>query len=90
VKEVSHVHPQSMGYQQKIRQLHLGASLHALNRRPVDTRDMRQALLGHVQVQPPHAYAVADSPACVKDPLGLIGWHAINRLPIMVLRQHQI
>lgn len=82
--------PQSMGHKQKVRQLHLGASLHALDRRPVDTRGVREGFLGHVQVQSPYSYAVADSPACVKDPLGLIGWHAINRLLIMILRQHQI
>jgi hypothetical protein len=41
-------------------------------------------------VQPAYADAVAGGSAGVEDPLGLIGWHPTNLLPIMIISQQQI
>jgi hypothetical protein len=37
-----------------------------------------------------HADAVADGAAGRGDPLGQFGWHATNRLRIMIISQQQI
>jgi hypothetical protein len=72
-------------------ELHLLAGLHALEGRPVDARKVGEALLGHVLVQSPDADAVAGRPEGVGDPLLLVGgWHALNRLPTMIISQQQI
>lgn len=84
------MHPKSSSDMEQMRQLHLGAGFHALDRRPVDSARMGECLLGHVEVQPAHADAVSDGPAGVDDPLGLFGWHATNRLSIMIISQQQI
>ena len=84
------MHPQSMRHHQQVAELHLLPGLHLLHRRPVDTGRVSQALLGHVLVEASHADAVADRAAGRGDPLGQIGWHAANRLPIMIISQQQI
>jgi hypothetical protein len=84
------VYSQSSGDVKQMRQLHLGAGLHALDRRPVELGRVREHLLGHVEVKSPHADAVTDGPAGVDDPLGLFGWHLSNALSIMIISQQQI
>lgn len=84
------MHTQGVRQPQQVRKLHLRTGLHPLNSRPVDVGRAGETLLGHVQPQSSNSDAVADSPAGVEDPLRLIGWHAINRLRIMVPCQQQI
>jgi hypothetical protein len=90
VQEVGDVHPQGVSHKQEVAQLHLLAGFHALDRRPVHAAGVGEGLLRHVLVQPAYADAVAGGPAGVEDPLGLIGWHATNLLPIMIISQQQI
>jgi len=90
VKEVDDVYSQSVGHVQEVAELHLAAGFHALDRRAVESAAVGQAFLGHVEVQPPAADAIADSPSGVEDPLWLIGWHSINALRIMIISQQQI
>jgi hypothetical protein len=90
MQEVGDVYPQCRRDVKQVRELHLGAGFHALDRRPVELGRVREHLLGHVEVQPAHADAVADGPAGVDDPLGLFGWHASNALSIMIISQQQI
>jgi hypothetical protein len=90
MQEVGDVYPQSVSDQQQVGQLHLAAGLHALDRRPVDPGRVGEGLLGHVLVEASHADAVADRAAGRRDPLGLIGWHPLNALPIMIISQQQI
>jgi hypothetical protein len=80
---------QCVRYEQQVRQLHLGTGLHALNGRPVDAALLGEGLLGEVLAQSPDADAVAGGPASVGDPLGLFGWHGLNRLPTMIISQQQ-
>jgi hypothetical protein len=89
VEEVDHMHPQSVRHMQEMAEFHLAASLHPLDGRPVEAGRVGEGFLGHVEVQPPHADAVADGPAGVDDPLGLIGWHPTNRLRTMIISQQQ-
>lgn len=84
------MHPQCISNEKQVAQLHLATSFHALDRRPVETARVGEALLSHVQVQSPHADAVADAAAGVENPLGLIGWHPTNRLRTMIISQQQI
>jgi hypothetical protein len=46
--------------------------------------------LGHVEVQPLYAHAVADRPSGVEDPLRLIGWHPTNAAAGMIICPQQI
>lgn len=84
------MHPQRVGDMQQVAELHLVAGFHPLDRRPVETSLVGEGFLGEVLVQPSDAYAVADGFPGVEDPLRLIGWHALNRLRIMVASQQQI
>lgn len=85
------MHPQRMRDKQEMTQLHLLPGLHPLDRRPVEAGRVGQRLLGHVEVQPPNSYAVADRPAGVEDPWRVFGgWHPTNRLRIMIAGQQQI
>ena len=76
--------------EQQVAEFHLGAGLHALDRRPVYAARVGEALLGEVLVQPSDADAVTRCLAGVEDPLGLIGWHPTNRLRTMIISQQQI
>lgn len=85
------MYPQCVRHQKQVAQLHLVASLHALDRGPVDAGRVGEALLGEVLVQSPDSDAVADGSAGVEDPGRLIGgWHPANALAIMILSQQQI
>lgn len=90
MQEVGYVNPQRSCDVEQVAQLHLGAGLHALDRRPIDATQVGERLLGHGEMQPAHTDAVADGPAGVDDPLGLFGWHANNALSIMIISQQQI
>jgi len=68
VQEVRYVHPKGVSDEQEVAELHLAPSLHALDGRPVEAGGVGERFLGHVLVQSPHPYAVADSPARVDDP----------------------
>ncbi len=81
---------QRVSHKQQVAELHLLPRLHALDRRPVDTGLVREGLLGEALVQASDADAVADCTAGRGDPLGQIGWHTANRLPIMIISQQQI
>jgi hypothetical protein len=70
VKEVGDVYPQGVSDQQQVAELHLVTGFHPLDRRPVQAARVSEGLLGHVLVQAPHADAVADGPAGLRDPLG--------------------
>jgi hypothetical protein len=84
------VYPQRVRHVKQVAEFHLCPALHALDRRPVEPSYVGKGLLGQVQMQAPHTDAVADGPAGLKDPLGLIGWHSINALSIMIISQQQI
>jgi hypothetical protein len=90
VKEVDDVQPQSVSHHQQMAQLHLLAGFHPLDGAAVQAANCGERLLGHVLVETPHADAVADGPAGLRDPLGQIGWHPTNRLPIKIISQQQI
>lgn len=81
---------QGMRDVQQMTELHLATGLHPLDRRPVDAGGVGEGFLGHVLVQSPDADAVPCGPAGVDDPLRLIGWHSVNALWIMIIRQQQI
>ena len=81
--------PQRMCHEKEMSEFHLCAGLHPLDCRPVQTANIGEGFLRHVLVQPSHADAVADGAAGIEDPLGLIGWHALNRLPTMIISQQQ-
>lgn len=84
------MHPQCMRNEQQVAEFHLGAGLHALDRRPVNAAGVRKGFLGHVLVQPSHANAVADGLAGVEDPLRVVGgWHPTNLLATMIISQQQ-
>lgn len=83
------MYSQRVRNEKQMRQLHLGTALHALDGRPVHAGCVRKALLGEVELQSAHADTVADGPAGVGDPLGLFGWHVVNRLRLMILSQQQ-
>jgi hypothetical protein len=89
VQEVGDVNAQRVSNEQQVAEFHLGAGFHALDRRPVDTAGVGEDLLRHVLVQPTYPDAVAGGPAGVEDPFGLIGWHALNRLPTKIICQQQ-
>jgi hypothetical protein len=89
VQEVGDVNAQCVSNEQQVAEFHLGAGFHALDRRPVEPAREREGLLRHVLVQPAYPDAVAGGPAGVEDPLGLIGWHPTNLLPIMIISQQQ-
>lgn len=84
------MHPQCVGDVQEVAELHLLAGFHPLDRRPVESTGLSQALLGHGLVDPSDADAVPDRPAGVEDPLGLIGWHPANALRTKIISQQQI
>lgn len=84
------MNPQSVSDEEQVAEFHLSSSLHALDRRPVHAGRVREYLLGHALVEALHADAVADRSAGRRDPLGLIGWHPTNLLPIMIISQQQI
>ncbi|CUW31811.1 hypothetical protein TUE45_06560 [Streptomyces reticuli] len=84
------MHSQCVGNEEQVAELHLGPCLHALDRGSVDASLVGEGLLGHGLLQATHADAVADGPAGLKDPLGLIGWHSTNALTIMSISQQQI
>lgn len=84
------MNPQRSCDVEQVAQLHFGAGFHALDRRPVEAAGLGEDFLCHVEPQSAHADAVTDSPAGVDDPLGLFGWHATNRLSIMIISQQQI
>jgi hypothetical protein len=90
VQEIDDVHPQSVSHQQQVAELHLVAGFHPLDGAAVDARGVREGLLGQVLVQPADANAVPGRPAGCGDPLGLIGWHLSNALPIKIISQQQI
>lgn len=91
VQEVGDVYPQCVRHQKQVAQLHLVASLHALDRGPVDAGLVSEPLLGHVLVQSPDSDAVADGSAGVENPWRLVGgWHPTNALAIMIISQQQI
>jgi hypothetical protein len=90
VQEVGDVYPQSVRHEQQVAQLHLVSGFHALDGGPVDAGGVREGLLRHVLVEASHADAVADRAAGRGDPLGLIGWHPVNVLRIMIISQQQI
>ena len=84
------MHAKGVSDEQEMAQFHLAAGFHALDRRPVESGRVGEGLLGHVLVQPSHADAVAGGPAGIENPLGLIGWHGLNRLRAMIISQQQI
>jgi hypothetical protein len=90
VEEVGDVHPQRVRHVQEMAELHLVPGFHALDRRPVEAGCVGEGFLGEVEVQPSYSDAVADVSSGVEDPLGLIGWHAVNRIRIMIISQQQI
>lgn len=90
VQEVDDMNPQRMSDKEQVAEFHLGAGLHPLDRRPVDAARVGEGLLGHVLVEASHADAVADRAAGRGDPLGLIGWHATNRLRTKIISQQQV
>lgn len=75
---------------QQMAQLHLVTGFHSLDRRPVEAARVGEHLLRHGLAAPPYSNAVADGPAGFENPLGLIGWHSANALPIMSECQQQI
>ena len=81
--------PQRMCHEKEVSEFHLCAGLHSLDRRSVQATHVGKGFLRHVLVQPSHADTVADGAAGIEDPLGLIGWHALNRLPTMIISQQQ-
>ncbi len=83
------MHPQGVRHVQEVAEFHLGAALHALDRRPVDAARVGEGFLGHVEVQPPYTDAVTRGPAGVENPLGLFGWHPTNLLATMIVSQQQ-
>jgi hypothetical protein len=87
VQEVDDVYPQSVSHEEQVAELHLVPGFHALDRGPVDAGGVGEGLLGHGSS---HADAVADGAAGRGDPLGQFGWHATNRLRIMIISQQQI
>ena len=82
--------PQRMCHEEEMSEFHLRTGLHPLDRRPVQAARVGKGFLGHVLAESAHANAVADSAAGVEDPLGLIGWHATNRIPTVIISQQQI
>jgi len=84
------VDPQRVRNVQQMAEFHLGAGLHALDRRSVQAAGVSEGFLGHALLQPPDANAVADTLAGVEDPLRLIGWHPANALSTMIISQQQI
>jgi len=79
-----------VSHQQEVGQFHLVAGFHPLDGAAVDARGVREGLLRHVLVQPADADAVPGRPAGGGNPLGRIGWHPSNALPIMIISQQQI
>lgn len=75
---------------QEVAQLHLVSGFHSLDRRPVEAARVGEHLLCHGLATAPYSDAVADGPAGFENPLGLIGWHPPNALPIMSECQQQI
>lgn len=90
MEEVGDVCPQGVSHQKQVRQLHLVAGFHALDRGPVEAARVGEGFLGHVLVEAAHADAVADRAAGRGDPLGQFGWHPSNALPTMIISQQQI
>lgn len=84
------MHPERIRDVQEMAEFHLAAALHPLHGRAVQAGGVSQGFLGHVEVQPPHADAVADGPAGVEDPRGLVGWHPANALRTKIISQQQI
>ena len=85
------MHAQAVSNEQQMAELHLLAGFHPLHRAAVEAGRVSEHLLGHVLVQPPHADAVTDSPAGVKDPLRVVGgWHPTHALATMIISQQQI
>jgi hypothetical protein len=82
VQEVDDVYPQSVSHEEQVRQLHLVPGFHALDRGPVDAGGVGEGLLSHRLLEASHAGR--------GDPLGQFGWHATNRLRIMIISQQQI
>jgi hypothetical protein len=83
------MHPQLVGNQQQVTEFHLLAGFHALDRRPVESGDVSEGLLGEVLVEPPDPDAVADGLAGIDDPSGLLVGHLVNALPTMIISQQQ-
>lgn len=75
--------------QQQMAEFGLSAVLKPLDCAAVDPGQFGEALLGHVQVQPLNAHAVANCPSGVEDPLRLIGWHPTNAAMWMILCPQQ-
>jgi hypothetical protein len=90
VQEVDDVYPQSVSHEEQVAELHLVPGFHVLDRGPVDAGRVGESFLGEVLVEASHADAVADGAAGRGDPLGQFGWHATNRLRIMIISQQQI
>lgn len=84
------MHPQGVRHVQEMAEFHLGAALHALDRRPVQAGGVGEGFLGHVEVQPSYTDAVSRGPAGFENPLGLVGWHQTNLLATMIISQQQI
>lgn len=84
------MYAQSVRHVQQMAEFHLSPAFHPLDGAAIKLRRLGEGFLGHVHVQPAHADAVPDRPAGVEHPLRLIGWHATNRLPTMIISQQQI
>lgn len=83
------MHAQCLRDPQQVADLHLLAGLHALERVAGQPGLLKQPLLGPAEFDAADTDAVADGPAGVDDPLGMIGGHSNNAAPKMILCQPQ-
>lgn len=88
-QEVPHVHTQRLGHPKEVADLHFLASLHALNGVAGKARGLPQSLLCPAEVGSAETNAVADRPAGVEDPRGMVWRHEIHALPLLILCQPQ-
>lgn len=83
------MHAQGVSHPQQVADLHLFAGFHALDGVAGEFRGFPQALLAPAEVVATQADAVTDRPAGFSDPRGMVGWHGVHAVPLLILCQPQ-
>lgn len=83
------MHAQGVSHPKQVADLHLFASFHALDGVAGEFRGFPQALLAPAEVVATQADAVTDRPAGFSDPRGMVGWHGVHAVRLLILCQPQ-